>query len=754
MRMNKHVLFSLMVIALTLAMAVPLMVAAPAMAATTWYVDASYAGTETGSATEPFNTIQEAIDAAATTGDTISVANGTYTEALTIDGKGLIITGETESGVVVQATASPPDSANNTFSIGYSTTCAGKTITIQTMTIRNGKYGIRSKDGDVNVLHCTFVHNGWNGTGIGAATQPEMLALWASSSTSDGGAIRIQNSTSSEIAYCTVYENARAIRYQDGDSGDIHDNESYNNLESGIYLASLDKTATYGCTNTNVYDNTVYGNMNNGILVIAGKTNSVYDNNIYDNWNTGVMLWHGGEVTIEDNTIKNNNLKNFNGIGNSGDAKGGVWIVGNTIYTGSTFVAKILNNTIDDTQIGGLAQQVGVHISNPVPSAGIEVKGNTFTNHDVDVLVEDQAATTVVNNNNLSGTTYGVQNTDTSATLDAENNWWGAIDGPGSVGPGSGVPVSTNVDYDPWETAFSSWNQGQFEIGAPPVVNVTSSPTDMNPQVEQTVTVNVSMPNSGESLSDLDSLTFKTYFDTGSGTDPTEFDSKTNHTQTCAVITWTSGGGFSVAPSTNTTWSLGTCTAPTTMSSSSGDFTLKFKPGKVAKESTGGECWQIGASATSMYGTGYDNDTNAQMNFYGEIQMGAVSVDWGLMAAGQDFGSTTARSVGSITYISNGNFDRKAKSDATWSGAASNTAHLDGVSCAGGNEFALKAGNVSSHGAAFLVTSTGAVFDDTGIITVETGATDSPNYLWLKTGATFAPDTYTGAITYMISAGS
>jgi hypothetical protein len=37
-----------------------------------------------------------------------------------------------------------------------------------------------------------------------------------------------------------------------------------------------------------------------------------------------------------------------------------------------------------------------------------------------------------------------------AALLVAENNWWGAADGPGPVGPGTGDPVSTNVDYTPW----------------------------------------------------------------------------------------------------------------------------------------------------------------------------------------------------------------------------------------------------------------------------------------------------------------
>ncbi|NQU12385.1 hypothetical protein HQ590_16440, partial [bacterium] len=38
----------------------------------------------------------------------------------------------------------------------------------------------------------------------------------------------------------------------------------------------------------------------------------------------------------------------------------------------------------------------------------------------------------------------------TGGPLNATSNWWGAADGPGPVGPGSGDEVSLNVDYSPW----------------------------------------------------------------------------------------------------------------------------------------------------------------------------------------------------------------------------------------------------------------------------------------------------------------
>ncbi|MCP8315749.1 MAG: hypothetical protein H3Z51_02645, partial [archaeon] len=56
---------------------------------------------------------------------------------------------------------------------------------------------------------------------------------------------------------------------------------------------------------------------------------------------------------------------------------------------------------------------------------------------------------------------YGVYNAGIDMT-NAENNWWGSMDGPGGVGPvtpdgvgpGSGDEVTALVDYIPWLTAI------------------------------------------------------------------------------------------------------------------------------------------------------------------------------------------------------------------------------------------------------------------------------------------------------------
>ncbi|MCK4357372.1 MAG: right-handed parallel beta-helix repeat-containing protein, partial [Candidatus Cloacimonetes bacterium] len=83
--------------------------------------------------------------------------------------------------------------------------------------------------------------------------------------------------------------------------------------------------------------------------------------------------------------------------------------------------------------------------------------GNTFNYNKYGILVKSASGVTINGNAIVDNTLYGVQNTDTGAKtiLDAQNNWWGAADGPSftfdyGLGTGSGDEVSTYVDYTPW----------------------------------------------------------------------------------------------------------------------------------------------------------------------------------------------------------------------------------------------------------------------------------------------------------------
>ncbi|HNT52250.1 MAG TPA: hypothetical protein PKH19_02525, partial [Candidatus Syntrophosphaera sp.] len=72
--------------------------------------------------------------------------------------------------------------------------------------------------------------------------------------------------------------------------------------------------------------------------------------------------------------------------------------------------------------------------------------------------------------NNFNGnTSFGVQNTSSSVTLNAEYNWWGDPSGPTHTSnpSGSGDPVSNYVDYDPWRTTNIGDAPARFHLLTP-----------------------------------------------------------------------------------------------------------------------------------------------------------------------------------------------------------------------------------------------------------------------------------------------
>ncbi len=295
---------------------------------------------------------------------------------------------------------------------------------------------------------------------------------------------------------------------------------------------------------------------------------------------------------------------------------------------------------------------------------------------------------------------------------------------------------------------------GTFTVNAAPsVTSVTLTEGAMTPQTQYSVTVAVS---DADYLSDLTTVVLKVWHDSDGG-NPSEgeYDGATADTESCAIITYTlSGDTFAINPSASTTWALGTCTPfdAGEKSSTTGDCIFVFTPGKVATETTGSANWQVAAKATdsgSQTGFAYDTTPGATMAWYGEVTVGPASVDFGLLSAGTDFGASTIQSVSSVTYITNGAYDEKVKSNASWGSSSS----LDSTGvCAGADEFALKADDTAALGTAVLVDTSGVIIDNTDGQTTEDGDEVTANNLWLKLASTFTAGTYnSGVITYIIA---
>jgi hypothetical protein len=205
-----------------------------------------------------------------------------------------------------------------------------------------------------------------------------------------------------------------------------------------------------------------------GINMCCGSTGGyIQYNEVHNNRseNAAIYVYESEQMTIQCNLV-------YDVFGNDGiklGSKGG----GDALLSGGS----ILYNTVHDTVQDGisvytsdtLVQGNEVHHSiseNGAIYVAWGVSNVTISYNDVHDNTLDTgkwgdpggimigtavvASTVHVNYNNIySNSPNGVTNKAT-ALLDATNNWWGAADGPGGAGPGSGDAVSTNVDFDPW----------------------------------------------------------------------------------------------------------------------------------------------------------------------------------------------------------------------------------------------------------------------------------------------------------------
>jgi len=153
--------------------------------------------------------------------------------------------------------------------------------------------------------------------------------------------------------------------------------------------------------------------------------------------------------------------------------------------------STVTTNTFDGSDVTACLQLFGSQFG-LIPSDHVTVTGNTFSHcnvygiqlspdvHDIAInhnaiangfdgvntrfILDDNTGAVVgpwdvtgkaihINFNSITGNTeFGVKNLN-NGVLDAECNWWGAANGPGPVGTGSGDKVSTNVDFTPWLSA-------------------------------------------------------------------------------------------------------------------------------------------------------------------------------------------------------------------------------------------------------------------------------------------------------------
>jgi nitrous oxidase accessory protein NosD len=240
---------------------------------------------------------------------------------------------------------------------------------------------------------------------------------------------------------------------------------------SGIVVSNAGSKSNLHITNVKIHDIgnpiRVTGNGTqginigpvNGLEIDHSEIYNIIDNNA-DSAALGITMWGyspsntANNINIHDNVIHNiTNLVLSEGIALTSNSTNVT--VNHNIITGPFSTAgiytssymdgpvTITNNTVTD------ASAYGILLKSPFAQT---VKGNTVSGAKVGIQVEATATVApTINRNSISGNTMGLNNL-SSSLVDATCNWWGASNGPGPVGPGSGDTVSTKVNFNPWLT--------------------------------------------------------------------------------------------------------------------------------------------------------------------------------------------------------------------------------------------------------------------------------------------------------------
>jgi len=435
-----------------------------------------------------FDTIQEGIDAVAD-GGTVHVAAGTYNGSVTIN-KNVNLLGK--GNPIIKCPATPEDAYiqesshyfeyiigvfGGTYNTGEDKWEGAGTINVSISGFEidgqnNGTgtphyfVGVLWRNATGKFRNCS-IHNMYGPSGDGSGEQTFGILVYGDSNVT--------------VAENTIKDFSRGGIVANGDLGTLPDP-----------VATIENNIIYG----NGLEDATGWWAENGIQIGWGATGTVKENEVYDcmcnnpGWaSSGIIVTGTGDVVVEDNdvhdnddgitvvgyedyknapchdiTIKNNQVySNLYGI----DAEANVdhvTIDGNIVhdndYDGIDVWAYVNvwgietsypnNITIQNNEIYNQGS-CGVYLSDVCDN--ISISQNDIYNNEEGIYLDNYYGTdsdAAIHYNNIHNNIYyGVWNNG-SILVDAENNWWGANDGPSGVGPGSGDAVSGNVDYTPW----------------------------------------------------------------------------------------------------------------------------------------------------------------------------------------------------------------------------------------------------------------------------------------------------------------
>jgi hypothetical protein len=229
--------------------------------------------------------------------------------------------------------------------------------------------------------------------------------------------------------------------------------------------------ASWGTDNSVICNNIIHDNLNipgyAGVGIMFWSDNDDFDyntithNRIYNNDRQGIYIGGTTLAYISEHNTISRNIIHDNGLytyPNGPDASAyGIQL---SFADNNTIQRNIIYNHDDwfPSPDYDFAQGIYLFDSNDNVVTGNYLHDN---NYGIGLWHFSRAAgNNYINYNNIARNTgYGVRNFD-AVTVDAENNWWGAWNGPyhPDLNPaGSGNAVSDNVDFQPWLRWGALW---------------------------------------------------------------------------------------------------------------------------------------------------------------------------------------------------------------------------------------------------------------------------------------------------------
>jgi len=370
----------------------------------------------------------EAAVTAASPGDTIQVAHGTYKEDVVID-KSLSLIGENDQNTIIDATGK----AN-----GVTITNAHDVV-VSGFTVENADAaGVWITGSSFVTISANLVRNNDKALDPVTPSCPPLKGTPFERGEAEdcGEGVFLSAVDHSILANNTVTGNAGGILITD-DTGPTHDNLITSNsvvrntfLDCGITLPSH--------SGAGVFHNTISGNDSSynggpGVGIFApgpgskAYANVVINNHLRGNGLPGVTMHNHAAPVGPPPPIFNDNV-----------------IVGNDISANS-----------QDFEDAATSGPTGINIYSVGTMTGTIISQNVISQEALDVVIKVPAAGVPVvqlHLNNFTDKQVGLQNAGT-AQVDATQNWWGCSGGPGANGCGtiSGSGAS-GVVFSPWLT--------------------------------------------------------------------------------------------------------------------------------------------------------------------------------------------------------------------------------------------------------------------------------------------------------------